>query len=630
MISETDTSVTSSEDLTTEEAALEIQDSHPAPEEVILINQYAQKVIDFSSQYGSDTSISYTAYNITGRPSKFPDYGDFPETFAMRTYGRWWDIAPSAMEELQPTNFHDIPIHDFIVVEFEEFVIPEAIAVYETYNPGAIVKIWAYFSTISTWKCLWYSFPDPYVEKRPRIFSPPLKKVALPTKIIRLEFNHIFLDYFTEIDGMVLTGRKCDVGEICDAAAMRKSKKGPILRKLESVQFKLRQIENHKDILKDFLANDLGNFMKEVGLVHEDEKEDNTPPQITLKDLPCEILFKILSYLDLVSIFRTAQVCKKLYDVATDPFLYQEINLKPYWHAVCDEMLTTLTKRATLLKKLDISWCGLFHSITPSVFREFVRCCCKNLTHLRMNSCKFINAFCMEVVGSVCVNLRELCLRNYSKSPSVLNFHCLKNLRFLERLDLFRTQIDSDLLLMTLRYNPGLKHLNLGICNSTVSMDDVAVHIARYNRSIVSIDMWKSHFLSSVGLLSLSQCHDLEEVDFGWCLREEASPGDSLRILLKGCPKLKKVFLAAIRGINDRDLENITEFCPNLEQLDLMGVLGITYDMCYKILSNCRKLKMLDLSFCDQIDEIQTALWRDVFRVSIKRNFVPPDHPFIT
>lgn len=27
--------------------------------------------------------ISYTACNITGRPSKFPNYGDFPETFAM-------------------------------------------------------------------------------------------------------------------------------------------------------------------------------------------------------------------------------------------------------------------------------------------------------------------------------------------------------------------------------------------------------------------------------------------------------------------------------------------------------------------------------------------------------------------
>lgn len=51
--------------------------------EDVTIVQFAQRVLDFSSQYGSDYSISYTACNITGRPSKFPNYGDFPETFAM-------------------------------------------------------------------------------------------------------------------------------------------------------------------------------------------------------------------------------------------------------------------------------------------------------------------------------------------------------------------------------------------------------------------------------------------------------------------------------------------------------------------------------------------------------------------
>lgn len=45
--------------------------------------QYVQRVVEFSSQYGSDTSISYTAFNIIGRQTKYPDYGDFPETFAM-------------------------------------------------------------------------------------------------------------------------------------------------------------------------------------------------------------------------------------------------------------------------------------------------------------------------------------------------------------------------------------------------------------------------------------------------------------------------------------------------------------------------------------------------------------------
>lgn len=76
----------------------------------IKIVQYAQNVLDYSSQYGSDFSISYTAYNITGRPSKFPDYGDFPETFAMRTYGPWWDTVP----EIMPQTIPDVVSQDYI------------------------------------------------------------------------------------------------------------------------------------------------------------------------------------------------------------------------------------------------------------------------------------------------------------------------------------------------------------------------------------------------------------------------------------------------------------------------------------------------------------------------------------
>lgn len=52
-----------------------------------VIEQYATDVRSFSSQYGSEISISYTAYNICGKPSKFPAYGDFPQTFVMvRSY----------------------------------------------------------------------------------------------------------------------------------------------------------------------------------------------------------------------------------------------------------------------------------------------------------------------------------------------------------------------------------------------------------------------------------------------------------------------------------------------------------------------------------------------------------------
>lgn len=65
-------------------------------------------------------------------------------------------------------------------------------------------------------------------------------------------------------------------------------------------------------------------------------------------------------------------------------------------------------------------------------------------------------------------------------------------------------------------------------------------------------------------------------------LREEATPSESLKALVKGCPNLKKLFFASIRGLTDRDLENIAIYCENLEQLDLMGVMGISTDKCYE------------------------------------------------
>jgi len=53
--------------------------------------QFSSEVVDFSSQYGSDISISYTASNVTGRPSKFPNYGDFPQSYVMVSY-RWSNV----------------------------------------------------------------------------------------------------------------------------------------------------------------------------------------------------------------------------------------------------------------------------------------------------------------------------------------------------------------------------------------------------------------------------------------------------------------------------------------------------------------------------------------------------------
>uniref|UniRef100_A0A1A9WCH9 F-box domain-containing protein n=1 Tax=Glossina brevipalpis TaxID=37001 RepID=A0A1A9WCH9_9MUSC len=564
------------------------------------IEQYAHSVLDFSSQYGINLSISYTAPNITGRPSKYPEYGDFPQTFAMRTYGDWWDRAPSRIKEMQPQNVAEIPAEDFIDKEF-------------------------------------YTKPLHNLS-RARRFTPPLKRIQLPTKTIRLEFNHQRLHYYTEIDAVLLSGKKFNTRNMQHLLDYyERQRKGPILCKLQNMKFRPICRDNYQNRLQHFLMHDLGKFISVLSDVqvqtiqqHQQQQQSLSTDEIKtseigLKDMPFEIMLKIFSYLDLKSLFRVGAVSRFLYDVSTHPLLYSELNLKPYWHLVSTELLSTLAKRATILKKLDMSWCGCtVQTISPTEFKKFIQQRGDSLTHLRLNSAKFLNASCIDTLGIVCDNLKELSLRNCSPSPPLLNFSCLANLKNLERLDLFQTVIESDLLLTMLENNPKLKHLNLAFCNVAVNMDDVAQQISKYNKQLISLDMWKAHFLSAQGLLILSNCRNLEEIDFGWCLRE-ASLGDSLKEFLTQCTKLKKLFLAAVRGLTDRDLEFIANLCPNLEQLDLMGVLGLSKERYIDILQKCTKLQLLDLCFCDNIMDYDVALWSRTFKVDIKSCQVPND-----
>lgn len=100
-----------------------------------------------------------------------------------------------------------------------------------------------------------------------------------------------------------------------------------------------------------------------------------------------------------------------------------------------------------------------------------------------------------------------------------------------------------------------------------------------------------------------------------------AVPGDSLRALLSSCQHLEKVFLGALRGLTDRDLEPLL-LCQHLQQLDLLGARSLTPEICYGFLYCCPKLEMIDLSFCESISDSKIQEWRQEHpHVSIKRSF---------
>ena len=59
-----------------DEDTLEWNDLYP---DIEIIEQFGYAVVDFSSQYGSETSISYTTCNLAGAISIYPNYGDYTQ-----------------------------------------------------------------------------------------------------------------------------------------------------------------------------------------------------------------------------------------------------------------------------------------------------------------------------------------------------------------------------------------------------------------------------------------------------------------------------------------------------------------------------------------------------------------------
>ncbi|XP_057336309.1 F-box/LRR-repeat protein 4 [Microplitis mediator] len=646
-------------------------------ETVTFVEQYVKDVRDFSSQYGSNISISYTAYNIAGNPSKFPDYGDYPQAFVMRTYGNWWEEAPSRLIDFMPQNNEPIDSHDYIDIEYHKEVYPIRVSIYETYNPGSVIKIWARDS-YGQWLLLWSGLPQK-VSPKPRIFSPALKLCNFKTKILRLEFNHSLLDYYTELDAVLLIGTTelilphvgfknrnlsallkqlggncsnsnedlcnltpdhtkahCDLLKLKNTlhkhCVLYKSKiidklpKGTLLSKLGLNCHCIPPIEEAFNSLQQFLQEDFPKLIKDINVssqslsVHADNFNSNSSDVCgNFSVLPDETVLKILKNLDLKSLCRICRVNKYFNVIARDSLLYTSLNLKPYWNCIDTSALNFITPRCKYLQRLDLSWCGNYDSITSHNFIDFINSCGSLLTHLRLNCCRFVNDHVVSEISHVCKNLKELCLRNCT-SVTTQGFGNLDKLQNLERLELYRTSIETGELCSILKNNTQLRHLNLAGVNDRLNMDEVALELSNSCNYLESIDCWKVQTLTPIGVRALTRCTKLREVDFGWC-GGMGAPGDSLRTFLTCCTSLEKVFLSALRGLTDRDIEPLL-LCQRLQQLDILGARSLTSDICLRFLLCCPQLRMMDLSFCDAISDTKVQEWRQLYpHVSIKRSF---------
>ncbi|XP_015183104.1 PREDICTED: F-box/LRR-repeat protein 4 [Polistes dominula] len=658
--------------------------SEPDNKKIIFLEQFVDRVRSFSSQYGHDSSISYTAYNLTGSPSKFPDYGDFPQAFVMRTYGPWWNKAPSRLEDYMIQNNGSVISQDYIDLQYRQDVYPIRISIYETYNPGSVIGIWVQEPYKKQWFQLW-SGPPQFVPERARIFSPPLKTCHFKTRRVRIEFNHDLLDYYTELDAVLLIGtselivprdhityhqnlsnllqelggNKYNNEDIYNltpniktanqdlsiikkmfykycilynSQIMNNISNGNLVTTLGQHCHSVPPLEEAFKNFQEFLQKEFPKFKRDLSssssicrISSPNDKDvfsilnnDDNRSCGSFSALPDETIFKIFKYLDLKTLCRLCRVNRHLSNIAKDALLYTSLNLKPYWDCLDNNALNYLIPRCQYLQRLDLSWCGNYNMINSKDFVNFIRSCGKLLTHLRLNCCSYMNDNAMLVVTRVCTNLKELCLRNCFRITNY-GFSKIERLRCLERLELNGDITETCILCSILRKNPQMKHLNLAGIRERLNMDEIAIELGNSCPKLESVDFWKTQTLTPNGVRALARCVNLREVDFGWC-NGMGAPGDSLRELLSSCRYLEKVFLTALRGLTDRDLEPLL-LCQRLQQLDLLGARSLTPEMCYGFLLWCPKLEMIDLSFCEGISDSQIQEWQRKYpHISFKRN----------
>ncbi|KAB0355790.1 hypothetical protein FD755_021731 [Muntiacus reevesi] len=543
--------------------------------------QYAKEVVDFSSHYGSENSMSYTMWNLAGVPNVFPSSGDFTQTAVFRTYGTWWDQCPSAPVPFERTPA-DFQSQDYVELAFEQQVYPTAVHVLETYHPGAVIRILACSANPYSpgplaevrWETLWSEKPTKVNASQARQFKPCIKQINFPTNLIRLEINSSLLDYYTELDAVVLHG----------------TKDKPMLS-LKTSLIDMNDLEEDDYEEKDECEMD--NLSKTFSSAALREGPSNG----YFDKLPYELIQLILNHLTLPDLCRLAQTCKLLNQHCCDPLQYIHLNLQPYWAKLNDTSLEFLQARCTLVQWLNLSWTGNRGFISVAGFSRFLKVCGSELVRLELSCSHFLNETCLEIISEMCPNLQDLNLSSCDKLPPQAFSHIAK-LYGLKRLVLYRTKVEIE------------------------DYDVTASMIGAKCKKLQTLDLWRCKNITENGIAELaSGCPLLEELDLGWCPTLQSSTGCFAR-LARQLPNLQKLFLTANRSVCDTDIEELACNCTRLRQLDILGTRMVSPASLRKLLESCKDLSLLDVSFCSQIDNRAVLELSASFpKVFIKKSF---------
>ncbi len=133
-----------------------------------------------SSEYSNP---NWSAAQATG-PADTPECGDH-------------DTAWASADQSSP--------EEWLELQYADPVIPQEIHIYETFNPGSIVKV-EVVSTVSEYITVWEG-PPGAVEICPRVFVVKVRDVDAPVSGVRITLDQSVINDWNEIDAVKLIGQ---------------------------------------------------------------------------------------------------------------------------------------------------------------------------------------------------------------------------------------------------------------------------------------------------------------------------------------------------------------------------------------------------------------------------------------
>ncbi|TGZ54423.1 F-box/LRR-repeat protein 4 [Temnothorax longispinosus] len=463
---------------------------------VDFIYQFVKKR-DVAENY-QNFSIFYTAPDIIG-PPEFANYG---ELFHLPYFKNDWrldnfNISTSPWQNKdQNYELHLLDIdwndeasveNNYIDLKFDEAVYPVRVTIYEMYNPGNVIQIWAEdFNNREQWFKLWDESSQ-IVPPTSRLFSPPL---SLPFAMYTPHHEEVY----------------------------------NLTADLKSANLDIVHLQQNFPEYCIIFKSDMTTSYK------RNKKESRET----------EILLNILKNLDLTTLCRMSEVNSRFNHLIQDPELYTRLNVRCGSITDMDATFRYFTSRCKYLQQLDLT----ASDFDVMDFINFLHNCGGRLTHLRLRNCEPVDNSVLLKISEICKNLKELNLNGCERINDE-GFSYLEILNGLEHLNFSTLCIEAQRICKILQKNQRMRELHL---ENLYFMTDLTKHV-NYNLDLVATELKNScrdlevinlrpcHKLTSQGIDALADCKNLRKL----YLPLEPVDEDSLSRLLSSCQRLEVV-----------------------------------------------------------------------------------------